>query len=353
MRARTTLAVLAAAVMMLPAVPGAAAPPGPGGEAAALTWSVAPAGPKGPNGKPSLTYKLDPGATLTDHVAVTSHSKRALTLRLYASDAYTTASGGFDLMAGGARPVDVGSWVRTGEGTLTVPSTSQVIVPIAIAVPGNATPGDHVGGIVASLAATTAGADGNQVTVDHRVGTRIYLRVTGALRPELGITDVRVTTSTSWNPLRLPAITTEFTVRNTGNVRLAGQPSAEAHGPFGIGTRKADAAPLPEILPGGAIRIRITTKDVIPLFRIWTSVTAQPATAENLAANPAIHRTAMWLMPWPQLLVLALAAGLVTLGILARRRSRRRTAAALLAAERRGREQALAPPNERLRGERV
>jgi hypothetical protein len=348
MRARRTLAGLAAAVMMLPAVPAvpaAAAPPGPGSGAEALTWSVAPAGPKGPTGKPSLTYKLDPGATLTDHVAVTNHSKRALTLRLYASDAYTTANGGFDLIAGGVRPVDVGSWVRTGKATLVIPPTSQVIVPVTIAVPGNATPGDHVGGIVASLVAVTAGADGNQVTVDHRVGTRIYLRVTGVLRPELGITDVQVTTSTSWNPLRLPAITTEFTVRNTGNVRLTGQPGAEAHGPFGIATRTADSAPLPEILPGGAIRTRITTKDVIPLFRIWTSVTAQPATAENLAVRPASHGTAMWLMPWPQLLVLALVVGLVALWIRTRRRSRRRSAAALLAAEQRGREQALAVPN--------
>ncbi len=344
MRARTTLVALAATALMLPGAPASAAPPGPG-SAEALTWSVAPAGRKGPDGRPSLTYKLDPGATLTDHVAVTNHSKRPLSLRLYASDAFTTASGGFDLMAGGAKPVDVGSWLRTGQATRTIPATSQVIVPVTIAVPANATPGDHVGGIVASLAATTTGADGNRVTVDHRVGTRIYLRVAGALRPALGITDVRVTTSTSWNPLRRPVVTTEFTVRNSGNVRLSGRPAADFHGVFGIGKARAGAAPLPEILPGGAVRTRIAAEGVTPLFRVWMSVTAQPVTAGNTVAGPAIHRTAIWLVPWPQLLALALAAGALAAWILARRRRRRRTAAALLAAEQRGREQALASAN--------
>jgi hypothetical protein len=344
MRARTSLITLAATVLMLPAVPARAAPPSPA-NAGALTWSVAPAGPEGPNGRPSLTYKLDPGATLTDHVAVTNHSKRPLNLRLYASDAFTTADGGFDLKAGNARPVDVGSWVKTAQADLAVPATSRVVVPVTIAVPGNATPGDHVGGIVASLAATTTGADGNQVSVDHRVGTRIYLRVTGVLRPELRITDVKFITATSWNPLRLPVLTTEFTVRNTGNVRLSGQSEAETHSLFGLAERLSARAALPEILPGGTIRTRAVTEDVMPLLRVWTSVTVQPTSAENSEAQRAVHRSAMWLVPWPQLLTLALAAATFTAWILSRRRRRHRTAAALLAAEQKGREQALAAPN--------
>jgi hypothetical protein len=342
MRARTAFAVLTAAVLTVPAVPAPAAPPGPGGSPGALTWSVAPAGPRGPDGRPALTYKLDPGATLTDHVAVTNYSKRPLTLRLGASDAFTTAGGGFDLEASGSRPVDVGSWVRTARASVVVPAGSRVVVPVVVTVPANATPGDHSGGIVASLAATGTGADGNQVTVDHRVGTRIHLRVTGALRPQLAVTDVVVTRSTSWNPLRLPVLTTEFTVRNTGNVRLGGQPYAEAHSLFGLGRRRAGAAALTEILPGGAVRTRIVTRNVVPLFRVWTAVTVRPETAENLTPSPAVQRSALWLVPWPQLLVLALATAAAAGWILARRRRHRRIAAALLAAERRGRDQALA-----------
>lgn len=342
MRTRLALLVLLIAVLVVPGVPARAAPP-PGGE---LTWSVAPAGPKGPNGRPSLTYKLDPGATITDHVAVTNHSKRPLTLRLYAGDALTTTGGGFDLKADGRPPTDVGSWVRTGRRSVTVAPATQLIIPITVTVPADATPGDHVGGIVASLAAGAADADGNQVTVEHRVGTRIYLRVTGPLRPQLVVTEARTFVSTSWNPLRLPVVTTEFTVRNTGNIRLTAQPSAEVHGLFGVGRRTSAAPGIPEILPGGSVQTRTVTTGVLPLFRMWTTVDARPGGADrqsiDAAPPPAVWSTAFWIFPWTYLALVVVLAGLIAGWVVGRRRRRRRDAEAMREAERRGREQARA-----------
>jgi hypothetical protein len=339
MRTRLAAAVLAVAAL-LPLPAPARAEPG----SDSLTWSVAPSGPKGPNGRPALDYKLDPGATITDHVAVTNHSKRPLTLRLYANDAFTTAGGGFDLRAGATAPTGAGGWLRVGQQRVTLPPSTRVVVPLTVTVPANATPGDHAAGVVASLIAGATDGDGNQVSVDHRVGARVYLRVTGPLRPEMSVTDVAIDTATSWHPFRLPGVTATFTIANTGNVRLSGRPSAGVAGPFGFGSRTATAAAIPEILPGGSLRTTIHLDAVPPLFRERLTVDVLPAPADGRTIDPAPARAlsqhTLWLVPWPQLALLALLAALVGGWLFARRRRNRRMQAALAAAEQRGREQA-------------
>ncbi|GIF42264.1 WxL protein peptidoglycan domain-containing protein [Actinoplanes xinjiangensis] len=340
MRTRIAAAVLALAALAVPAPAQAA--PGDG----SLTWSVSPSGPKGPNGRAALDYKLDPGATVTDHVAVTNHSKQPLTLRLYAHDAFTTAGGGFDLRAGNATPTDAGRWIRLGRQQLTLPASSRVVVPFTLTVPADATPGDHAAGVVASLVADTTDAAGNRVSVDHRVGSRVYLRVTGPLQPSLTVTDVEIQAVTSWNPLRLPRVTATFTVANTGNVRLGGTPTGRIEGPFGLGTRTTTATAIPEILPGGSLTGAVTLDSVPPLFREQLTLDILPAPADGRTIDPAPARAVLehtlWLVPWPQLALIALTAALLVTGLSARRRRKARMRAALAAAEKRGREQATA-----------
>ncbi|GAA1643886.1 WxL protein peptidoglycan domain-containing protein [Actinoplanes couchii] len=312
--------------------------------AESLTWSVAPSGPEGPNGRAALDYKLDPGATVSDHVAVTNHSTQPLTLRLYPNDAFTTAGGGFDLRAGNAAATDAGAWITLGQERLTLPASSRVIVPFTVTVPANATPGDHAAGVVASLVAAGTDAAGNQVSVDHRVGTRVYLRVAGPLNPSLAVTEVRVEAATSWNPLRLPRVTADLTIANPGNVRLTGALSARVTGPFGLGARDSAPVAVPEILPGGSLRTSIVLDTVPPLFHESLTIEIRPATADGREISPlpvrAVTRHSLWLVPWPQLAILALLAALAVAWLLARRRRARRMTAALAAAEQRGRDQA-------------
>ncbi|MGW3891513.1 WxL protein peptidoglycan domain-containing protein [Micromonospora chokoriensis] len=334
---------IATGIVLLAAAPAPPTPPVPSAQPA-VTWGVTPSTAKGPNGRPAFTYKLDPGATVTDYVAVANHSARPLTLNLYASDAFTTAQGGFDLLAGGQKPTDVGAWVRFTGGTVTIPSTSRLDIPFTLTVPGNATPGDHAGGIVASLAATAADAQGNQVAVDHRVGARIYLRVTGELQPALTVEDLRVRHTGSLNPLAGGTLTATFTVRNTGNVRLTGQPTLAAFGPFGLGRRSVDAAALPEILPGGELTTTVRMTGVPPLFRLTTSAAVTPAAVGDQVLDPQptadTARVSVWAVPWPQLVLLALLALVVWALIAARRRRTRQIARAVAAARAEGRAEA-------------
>ncbi|MEE6262610.1 WxL protein peptidoglycan domain-containing protein [Plantactinospora sonchi] len=352
MRLSTTIATVVAGtvIAVLGTVPVAAAPgptPTPNSNVpvrpARVTWGVTPSSPAGPDGRASFGYKLDPGGTVTDYVAVTNHSARPLTLNLYASDAVTAAQGGFDLLPGGQRPVDVGSWVRLTAATLTIPSTSRMDVPFTLTVPENATPGDHVGGIVASLAAPGTDGQGNQVAVDHRVGARIYLRVTGALRPALALEDLRIAHRASGNPFAGGEIVATATIRNTGNVRLAGQSTVDSAGPFGLGVRSASGAALPEILPGDAVQATVRLPGVPPLFRLTVTTTVVPTAVEGQVLEPppgaVSEAVTVWAVPWLQLLLVALVVGAVWALLMVRRHRRRRAARRLAQAVAEAREQ--------------
>ncbi|PZG01771.1 WxL protein peptidoglycan domain-containing protein [Micromonospora deserti] len=310
----------------------------------AMTVGVVPSTPTGPNGRSAFVYKLNPGAAITDHVGIVNHSTRPITVSVYASDAFTTAQGGYDLLPAGRQPVDVGSWVRLPSRTVTVPSTSRLDVPFTLTVPDNATPGDHAGGIVASLAGTTTDAQGNQVSVDHRVGSRIHLRVTGELAPALAVEDLVIRHAGAINPLAGGTVTATFTVRNTGNVRLTAGPSLRVAGPFGVAARTAGAAPLPEILPGGSLRTTVRMTGVPPLVRLSATAAAQPRPVGDQVLDPppptATADAGLWALPWPQLL-LALALGLGGWTVtLIRRRRRTHFALALDQARAQGRAEA-------------
>ncbi|MDG4820507.1 DUF916 domain-containing protein [Asanoa sp. WMMD1127] len=321
------VAVVAALTGVLPV--GAAAHAEP---TTPQTWGIAPSTRNGPDGRASFTYKLDPGATLTDYAAISNYSAAPITLDLYASDAFTTEQGGFDLLPAAREPTDVGSWVSFDSrfARLTIPSKSRMDVPFRLSVPKNATPGDHAGGIVAAVASTAVSADGGQVKVDRRVGARMYLRVTGEVRPAVDIERVAVSYTGTVNPMGGGVVTATYRIRNTGNVRLTGRPTTTVAGPFGVGRRVARTDPVPEILPGGEVLTTVRANGILPLGRLTVHFDLLPTTVGPPgAAPPAVTNTAsLWAPPWPQIAVSLLVAGLGWLGWWRRRASRRALAAA-------------------------
>src|SRR5262249_8376221 len=178
----------AAVLTLAPGVPAVAAPPSPpspqpsqsapaAGSASGsqrATFGIRPSGANGPDNRPVFTYGATPGAAVTGPTQVSNASEGPLPLRVYASDAFNPRAGGFDLLAAGKKPVDVGAWVKVDQENVTVPGRGRSIVPFTLTIPANATPGDHAGGIVASLTTLQTNAKGDKVSVDQRVGARIY-----------------------------------------------------------------------------------------------------------------------------------------------------------------------------------
>lgn len=262
-----------------------------------LRWSVQPSTAQGPDGRDWIIRTADPGERITDHVAVTNLTAKPLTFTVYGTDAYTTGDGSFGLLAAAQQPTDLGSWITLGAREFTVPANTRLDVPFAVTVPEDATPGDHAGGVVASISREQTGADGQQVLLDRRVAARVYLTVSGAVAPALTIDSVRLAYTQSPNPAAGGDMTVTYRVRNTGNLRLSAAGTVRVDGPFGWELARTDALSLPELLPGTAVDVTETITGVQPAVRLAATVSLTPSGVAG--PLPAVSRsTGVWAWPW-------------------------------------------------------
>ena len=310
-----------------PSVPGVSTP---GTSPNTATFGVQPVTGNKPDSRAKLTYDATPGAQISDHVAVQNFGTQPLQLHVYANDAFNTTDGGFDIQAASVPPKDLGSWVHLAGSTfVTVPPRAMVIVPITISIPINATPGDHAGGIVAGLNRMATDAKGNRVNVEERVGTRIYIRVPGKLSAALTLTDVSTTYHNSLNPIGSGSATVSYTVKNTGNVRLAAAVHVNVSSFIG-GSRQAVNVPgqpinvpsIQELLPGQQLSFSTQVGGVLPSFVATGRVTVDPSALPGdidpkASSDSATASTAS--IPWA-LLILILLLGGATFELIRRRR---------------------------------
>ncbi|WP_158370341.1 DUF916 domain-containing protein [Cellulosimicrobium cellulans] len=292
------------------------------------TWALEPATPDGPDGRVSYRHTLDPGAEITEHVALTNFSEHPVTFQVYAGDGVLTSDGQFDLPPAGTTPVGAGSWIAMGDpaGALAEPGTVQhlevagggtVTVPFVVRVPAEATPGDHPAGIVAAVATSTADGAG----VDSRVGARLHLRVTGDLVTALAVPEVVATYVPSWNPLAAGTLRLEYQIANVGNVRLGGTVATHVAGPFGLAGGGTEGPDPREVLPGASVPV-ITEVPAWPLGRLSGEVTITPVVVGEDALTGASVLVQVpfsaWALPWVQVAVVVLVAAAVVAAVLLR-----------------------------------
>lgn len=279
----------------------------------AARWSVAPANAKGPDGRTVFSYSgLRPGAVVHDFLSITNRGSAPVTFRVYAADAITTVDGSIGVAAADVKPTDVGAWAGIAHGSVRVAARTRVIEPFTITVPVNATPGDHVGGVIASITERPAGGT---VIREDRFAVAAYLRVDGALAPALGVESVSTSYHGTANPFGGGDATVSYTVRNTGNVRLGGTQTVSITGLFGTEASTHPAA-LEELLPGDSVRVTVRLPGVAPAGPLTAHVTVVPVERPNAprapaAPKPAARSASLWATPWPQLvlLLIVLAAG--------------------------------------------
>src|SRR5262245_10147159 len=279
-----------------------------------ITFAIQPGTKSGPDKRGRFDLRLRPGARYVDWVVVTNFSTRPATLGVYAADAFNTPNGGFDVVAAGVKSRDVGAWTKVERNRVRLAAGKKAIIPFQLRVPRNATPGDHVGGIIASLTTIRRQNDGTAVRVDNRVGTRVYLRVAGPLSPKVTYT---VTSAHyrghGWNPLAGGDVDVTYVVRNTGNVRLSGRHLARVSGVLQpASARKVER--IPELLPGNQVELHSTVDNVRPLFWVTADTTLSPGAVpgDKIPATPvATGKISLWASSWALniavLLVLAIA----------------------------------------------
>ncbi|RRS01387.1 WxL protein peptidoglycan domain-containing protein [Glycomyces terrestris] len=303
----------------------------------AVTWGVNPSSQDGPDGRAAFDYALGPGDTLIDFVGVSNFGTEPITVRLYASDAYTTETGAFDLLPSSEAPVDIGSWIGFNEQTLTVAPETRLDVPFALTVPADATPGDHVGGIVAAVTEETTDASGNEILMERRVGARVHLRVSGELDPNLTPELGHVAYDYEWNPIEPGSVSFDYAVENAGNVRLQGELVARIAGPWDLLAREVVIAELPQILPGDRFEGTAEVDGIWPLAYLNAELIVRPEAVSEADTDSRLvsgrETAGLWAPPWPQAAVTAALSLLIWIVVKARKRKRRKATARAITPE--------------------
>lgn len=280
------------------------------------------------DGRTRYSYAADPGQQISDTYLVTNTGTTRQTYTILATDAYNNDKGDFALLETAQEPIDAGTWVAFDDGShkqrFDLDPGQQRVMHFTIAVPANATPGDHAGGLVSSV--VTPGA---QVALDRRVATRLYVRVSGHLQPALTITGVKAShTGSWWNPFT-GSLHLRYTITNTGNIALASNVSTKATTWFGVPVGQASGGSVKELLPGAT---RVAEADIPGVGQVGYA-NAQvrlnpfvegPDTNKQMPIVPVVRNAFVWALPWS----LLIAAGLVGLAFVYRAWRRRRDAKA-------------------------
>jgi len=317
------LGVLAlAAVLLLAsgAAPVAAAPPARRDDV--LKWTIVPSSPTGPKGRKQFDYELNGKEAITDWISVSNLGDTPLTVDLYATDAFTATDGGFALLPRDRAPDGVGSWITLPRARTTLPVGKRVDMPFTLTVPAGAAPGDHIGGVVASVTEQRVDEKGQRVNVERRVAARVYLRVAGPLRPAAAVGAVEVDYDNPVVPLPGGRMAVTYRVANHGNVRLSGTVRVQVTGPLGVRLARGDAVEVAELLPDSEIRLTQEFPAVFPAGRLTTSVDFNPATTRETLPSVS-GSTGTTAVPWSILALVAVILALVLYRIFLVRARRR------------------------------
>ncbi|MEO3857828.1 DUF916 domain-containing protein [Acrocarpospora sp. B8E8] len=328
------LAVLAAVLLTVPIAPtGAMAEPAK----PTLTWSVQPANQQGPDGRRWIERTLDPGQSVTEHLAVRNFSDGAAVFALKAADGYLTDKGRFNMLQSDRSSVDGGTWIKV-QDEVTVGAKETKVVPFTITVPRDASPGDHPAGI----AATVTSARGT-VAVESRVGFRVMMRATGTITAAVAVDNLTATYEQPWNPFSAGTIRVKYTATNKGNVAVTGTGGVTVTDLTGLAERDAKTG-VEQIFPGDSREIETRIAGVWALGPLSTSVTVSPSVQGGAPSGALVERAAVdvtvWTLPWPQLALAALLGTLLLSFRTITRRRRQRLADLLARARDEGRAEA-------------
>jgi hypothetical protein len=307
-RALSLLAVLGTVLAAFLVVPPPAAHAAGNGE-----WSVDPYVPPGgdQNNRRYFFLNGSAGDTISDTVVITNSSERPMTFKVFGADAFNTPRDG----AFSVRRIDdpqkgIGLWLQVpaGQDTVTLQPKTRLAVPFSIAIPANARPGDHIGGILALNTEPVGQQQEGQLRVDLKmqVGARIYLKVDGPALPAMEVRDVRVERDAGFGEFfGSSRAVIHYTVVNRGNVIVRPQLELKVSGLFGrsLLTRKSDPQNPLEIFPGESVELVQTWNDAPRLDRVDIDVKAV-GEQDGVALSDKAG-TSYTAVPWPALLTLA------------------------------------------------
>ena len=298
-----------------------------------VTFGTQTASATKPDDRGIYLFGATPGGRIENHVAILNYSDQRATFLIRGTDAVNTPQGGFAALPINDRSHDLGAWIAlpSSDLTVTLPPRTDLIIPFLIEVPANATPGDHVGVITATLVSSVVSKSGQRLKLLQTVGTRIFLRVSGPLRPSLTISGLAVHYEGPLNPIGTGKARVTFTVSNTGNIALGGLQTVYVSGLLGARSGDAGIPKLQLLLPGYSVRETVEVTDIFPEIRETAHVSIRPlyiAGSVAPSSGPFQASLSFWAIPWILIAIIVVLILLLVGWFRRRRRGRRAPEAA-------------------------
>ena len=293
-----------------------------------VTFGIQPASDQAPDSRSYFDFNATEGGLIRDHVAVINYSLQTITLQIHPTDAANTAEGNFALLPPNSPDPLLGSWLTMPafDANVTLPPRGTAIIPYSIKVPANAIPGDHIGGILATLQSSINSKSGQKIKLLQSVGTRIFVRVSGPIHPGFKISDLKINYHGTADPIGDGEAVLSYRVSNTGNVALGGNQTVSVTGLFGGRTYARNLTPIGLLLPGSVLGVRVVLPKFFPEIQMTAHVSISPLVIPGSVeppSGPFKQDITFWAIPWT---LIAIVAGvlLVLAALIFYRRRRRR-----------------------------
>ena len=244
------------------------------------------------DGRPGFVFVGRPGTVVLDQVGLVNYTDNPVSVSLYSTDAFTSPTGAFDVLPGADKPQELGKWIGLTPQVVKIPArtTSPIVepgfvkVPFTIRIPDSAKPGDFAAGIVMSLR-TKESSGAPTVVVDRRVGTRVSLRVLGAVNPKAALNQLSASYQSSVNPLEPGSVRVSYAFANEGNVTLSARQRVSIDGLVG-GAKTVTLQDVGPVLPGDKVVIETSVSGIWPEGRVTAEVVADPFVGTDPDAGP-------------------------------------------------------------------
>jgi hypothetical protein len=277
LKSYVSAALLLSFVIALSGVGGVSAQTGPLKRAEGdVTWSVQPATTT-EGTRSTFEYSTDPGTQVVDFVVVSNRGETPAEFSIYATDAINDSeTGAFGLLTSDVPPTDLGKWITMDVNKIVLQPGEEATIPFNLLIPSDATPGDHVAGVIASIITTSEGAEGTTLNLEQRVAARMYLRVSGAVESGVEISGLTSAFTPELNPFAFGRVTVDYNVRNSGNVRIDANQKIQITGPFGIPLAEITPDPFSDLLPRQTVEVTADIPQIAALFLAFSNVTVVP-----------------------------------------------------------------------------
>jgi Bacterial protein of unknown function (DUF916) len=281
------------------------------------TFGAGPANLKGSDGRTFFTFDTTAGGSQKTHIEITNSSFKTEVLAVYAVDAVSATNGTISFPGPQVARRQAGAWISIGtpgsSGEITLKPRSTDILPIHVAVPTNASPGDHVGAVVVSLTGFVVGTFGQsgveKVKFEQRIAIRALFRVAGPLHPLMTINNLKASYHGPIDPFARGQVTVSYVVQNGGNVVLGGPQAVSVQGWFGEHVAGPAIVAVPALLPGASYPVRVVVRGVYPELVMSGTVTVTPEGISGQVdpgLRPVSSTVHFLAIPWILLIVVLL-----------------------------------------------